>query len=71
MAFEGGCYCKAVRYRADGDPILKAQCHCRECQYITGGHPLVGMGVPGDTFQYTQGEPNSFTRSDIESPVTR
>jgi hypothetical protein len=29
------------------------------------------MGVPGDTFQYTQGEPSTFTRSDIDSPVTR
>jgi len=26
-----------VRYEAEGEPIMKAQCHCRECQYITGG----------------------------------
>ena len=39
MTLEGGCYCGAVRYQAEGRPQLKAQCHCRECQYITGGSP--------------------------------
>jgi hypothetical protein len=39
MKPEGGCYCGAVRYVAEGDPVMRAQCHCRECQYITGGAP--------------------------------
>jgi hypothetical protein len=37
MKFEGGCYCGKVRYEAEGEPMLKAQCHCRECKYISGG----------------------------------
>jgi hypothetical protein len=36
MKLEGGCYCGTVRYVAEGEPMMKAQCHCRECQYITG-----------------------------------
>ena len=71
MRIEGGCYCGAIRYVAEGDPLLKAQCHCRECQYCSGGHPNLTMGMPEAGFGYTQGTPRGFRRSDLESPVTR
>lgn len=71
MKLEGGCYCGALRYRVEGDPLFKGQCHCRECQYIAGGSVNVVMGVPADGFAYAKGEPKTFTRSDIENPVTR
>jgi len=71
MEFEGGCYCKRVRYRAEGEPAMRAQCHCRECQYITGGGPNFFLMMPADGFTYTKGEAKGFTRDDIERPVTR
>ncbi len=71
MRFEGGCYCKAVRYVADGEPMMRAQCHCRECQYLTGGAQNVFMAMPTAGFTYVKGQPKTFTRSDIERPVTR
>ena len=71
MKLEGGCYCGRVRYLADGEPMTRAQCHCRECQYITGGAPNMFMLMPADGFRYTKGAPKTFTRSDIERPVTR
>ena len=71
MKIEGGCYCKAVRYQAQGDPIMKAQCHCRECQYLTGGHPNVIMGMPEAGFRYTKGAAKGFKRKDLPNGVTR
>jgi hypothetical protein len=71
MKLEGGCYCGQLRYAAEGEPLMKAQCHCRECQYISGGAPNMFMLMPSEGFTYTQGKPKQFTRSDIERPVTR
>ena len=71
MKFEGGCYCKQVRYVAEGEPIVKGECHCRECQYISGGAPNMFMLMSGKGFSYVSGEPKRFARDDLESPVTR
>jgi len=71
MKLEGGCYCGALRYVAEGDPMMKAQCHCRECQYLTGGSPNVFIAMPIPTFKYTKGTPKQFSRKDLERPVTR
>jgi hypothetical protein len=71
MKLEGGCYCGAVRYRAEGDALFKGQCHCRECQYISGGHPNVVIGMPESGFGYGKGSPKSYRRTDLASPVAR
>ncbi len=71
MTIEGGCYCGAVRYQVEGEPMFKGECFCRECQYSTGGGPLFIMGVPEAGFSFSKGETKGFRRSDLESPVTR
>ena len=71
MKFQGRCYCGAVSYRAEGEPLSKAQCHCRECQYITGGQSNLVIAMPESGFRYTKGAPASFRRSDLAAPVTR
>jgi hypothetical protein len=71
MKLEGGCYCGAVRYAAEGTPMMKAQCHCRECQYISGGSPNMFLLMPVKGFVYSKGTPKQFTRSDLEGAVTR
>ena len=71
MKLEGGCYCRAVRYEATGEALLRGQCHCRECQYLSGGHPNVILGMPEAGFVYTKGSPKAFRRNDLAKPVTR
>ncbi|MBX3548224.1 MAG: GFA family protein [Xanthobacteraceae bacterium] len=71
MELTGGCYCGSLRYKAEGKPMLKAQCHCRECQYITGGGPNLFMLMPPEGFAYTKGEPKKFKRADLDGAVTR
>ena len=71
MKLEGGCYCGALRYMAEGDPAMQAQCHCRECQYISGGSPNLFLLMPESGFRFTKGAPKTFTRSDLDAPVTR
>jgi hypothetical protein len=71
MQLEGGCYCGALRYRVEGDPVFKLQCHCRECQYISGGSVNLTMAMPEAGFRYTQGSPRRFERRDLDDPVTR
>ena len=63
MKLEGGCYCGALRYVAEGEPVLKAQCHCRECQYISGGAPNYFLLMPAEGFRYTKGTPKQFSRA--------
>ena len=71
MKLEGGCYCGKVRYVAEGEPMMKAQCHCRECQYITGGATNMFLLMPVGGFKYTKEAPKQFSRSDLDKPVTR
>ena len=66
MKFEGGCYCRKIRYVTEGEPRLKAQCHCRECQYISGGAPNMFMLVEPLGFRYTSGE-----RANSRVPISK
>ena len=71
MQLKGRCYCGELRYEVEGDPVIKGQCHCRECQYVSGGGPNFIFGFREKGFAYTTGQPASFSRSDLDSPVTR
>ena len=68
---EGGCYCGALRYAAEGEPRLRGECYCRPCQHLSGGGPNLFMLMPPEGFRWTRGEPKRFTRSDLPDAVTR
>jgi hypothetical protein len=46
--FQGGCSCRAVRYRMESDPIIVNCCHCRWCQRETGSAFAVNALIETD-----------------------
>ena len=71
MELSGRCYCGDIQYEINGEVQASFQCHCRECQYITGGSPNLIIVVPEAGFSFTKGAPKGFSRTDLETPVTR
>ena len=48
MKIEGGCLCKAVRYRSTAAPLAARICWCRLCQYLAAGNGTVNVCFPRD-----------------------
>ena len=57
MKVEGGCFCGAVRYRADGEPSSVTHCHCRHCRRTSGAPFLTWTEFGTDEFEFTRGTP--------------
>ena len=72
MKLEGGCYCGALRYVAEGDADVEGAVPLPANANISrGGAPNMFVVMPPDGFVYTKGAPKHFQRSDLEKPVTR
>jgi hypothetical protein len=55
--FEGGCDCRAVRYRMASRPMFVHCCHCRWCQRETGASFALNALIESDRVTLVQGEP--------------
>ena len=49
----GGCLCGAVRYEAQGRPLVVAHCHCVDCQRASGAGHSTGAMFPVERFRLT------------------
>lgn len=67
----GGCHCKSVRYECRGPGSFRGLCYCRTCQMISGGAGNLFMAVDAQTFQFTSGNPRSFTNNEHPWRPTR
>jgi hypothetical protein len=57
VSLEGGCTCRAVRYRMTSQPLFVNCCHCRWCQRETGSAFAINAMIEADRVVVTNGEP--------------
>jgi len=54
---EGGCTCRAVRYRMLTEPLIVHACHCRWCQRQTGTAFALNALIETERVEILAGEP--------------
>lgn len=55
--FDGGCTCRAVRYRMTSAPLFVNCCHCRWCQRETGSAFALNAMIEAGRVVLLQGAP--------------
>ena len=58
MTCEGGCDCRAVRYRLESRPLFVHCCHCRWCQRETGSAFVLNALIEADRVTLLGAEPD-------------
>jgi hypothetical protein len=58
-ALEGGCACRAVRYRLLSHPLIVHACHCTECQRLTGTAFALNALIESDRVETLSGQPHA------------
>src|ERR1700739_503307 len=56
LSYEGGCTCRAVRYRMTSKPMFVHCCHCRWCQRETGASFSLNAMIEAERVELLQGE---------------
>lgn len=60
MRLDGGCSCKAVRYKLTASPLIVHACHCRDCQRISGSAFVINIWIEKEFVQTSGAIPKSF-----------
>ena len=55
-AIGGSCLCDAIRFEADGDPLVMVNCHCSRCRRGRSAAHASNVFVEFDQFRWTRGE---------------
>ena len=59
MNLEGGCACRAIRYKLTASPLIVHACHCRDCQRLTGSAFVINIWIE-KKFVEASAVPKSF-----------
>ena len=57
---EGGCACRAIRYRMMSAPIVVHACHCTWCQRETGSAHALNAVIETDRVEILSGQPEAI-----------
>ena len=57
VTFDGGCTCRAVRFRMMSRPLIVHCCHCRWCQRETGSAFVLNALIEADRVVVLEGSP--------------
>jgi hypothetical protein len=60
---EGGCFCKAVRYRIAGSPSGSMICHCQSCRRVAAAPVVAWLSVKKNNFAIMRETPTEFSSS--------
>jgi len=61
--YEGGCRCRAIRYRVSGSPVMVEYCHCDSCRKSYGSVVSVLVGFRRSGFEILGGIPTYYSSS--------
>jgi len=67
-SIEGGCFCGAIRYRAEVRPTNTMVCHCESCRRVAAAPAVPWLTFPTSSLRFTRGKPKEFSSSE---PVRR
>jgi hypothetical protein len=56
---DGGCACRAIRYRLASEPLFVNCCHCLHCQRQTGSAFVINVLIEADRVERLAGEPHA------------
>jgi len=68
---EGGCQCRAVRYRITAPPLSVYNCHCKDCQRSSGGTHTMSMFMKREHVELLQGDLIPFDKAADSGRVVR
>jgi hypothetical protein len=62
-AQEGGCLCKAIRYRVSGGPLHSVICHCASCRRASGAPSVAWLTFERGLVEQLSGKTRSIRSS--------
>ena len=71
MTHKGTCFCGAVEFTADGEPVAMGYCHCSSCRHWSAGPVNAFTLWPPDAIKVTKGADNVGTYSKTERSLRK